>query len=62
MTAAPWPKASGPGSGRRARAICFLASAESGPMTGATLDFDQSILGGGDAAKPDLRPTWGEES
>ena len=45
-----------------ARTICFLASDESGMMTGATLDFDQSILGGGDAAKPDLGPTWGEDA
>jgi NAD(P)-dependent dehydrogenase (short-subunit alcohol dehydrogenase family) len=44
-----------------ARAICFLASAESGLMTGSVVDFDQSILGGGDAAKPTSDPVWGEE-
>lgn len=43
-----------------ARAICYLASAESGMMTGAIIDFDQSILGGGDAAKPPPGPVWGE--
>lgn len=43
-----------------ARAICFLASDESGMMTGAIIDFDQSVLGAGDAPKPDLQPVWGE--
>jgi NAD(P)-dependent dehydrogenase (short-subunit alcohol dehydrogenase family) len=28
-----------------ARAVAFLASAESGLMTGSIIDFDQSILG-----------------
>lgn len=32
-----------------ARGICFLASAESGMMSGASIDFDQTILGVGDA-------------
>jgi NAD(P)-dependent dehydrogenase (short-subunit alcohol dehydrogenase family) len=45
-----------------ARAICFLASEESGMMTGAIIDFDQSILGAGDAPKPDLNPVWGEDT
>ena len=31
-----------------ARGICFLASAESGMITGASLDFDQTIPGVGD--------------
>lgn len=44
-----------------ARTICFLASDEAGLMTGAVIDYDQSILGGGDAAKPDLEPVWGEQ-
>ncbi|MEL7155448.1 MAG: SDR family oxidoreductase [Actinomycetota bacterium] len=44
-----------------ARTICFLASDDAGLMTGAVIDYDQSILGGGDAAKPDLAPVWGEE-
>jgi NAD(P)-dependent dehydrogenase (short-subunit alcohol dehydrogenase family) len=35
-----------------ARVICFLLSEESGLMTGATVDFDQSILGAGDLPKP----------
>ena len=43
-----------------ARAICFLASAESGMMTGAIIDYDQSVHGGGDPPKPDLRPAWAE--
>lgn len=30
-----------------ARTICFLASAESGMMTGASIDLDQTILGAG---------------
>ena len=28
-----------------ARAVAFLASAESGLMTGAVIDFDQTIIG-----------------
>lgn len=35
-----------------ARAIAFLASDESGMMTGSVVDFDQSVLGGGPASKP----------
>lgn len=35
-----------------ARAIAFLASDESGMMTGAVVDFDQSVLGAGPASKP----------
>ncbi len=35
-----------------ARAIAFLASDESGLMTGSVVDFDQSVLGGGDPAVP----------
>ena len=35
-----------------ARAICFLLSDESGMMTGACLDFDQSVIGAGSAPKP----------
>lgn len=35
-----------------ARAIAYLASDESGLMTGAVLDFDQSVPGAGDAPKP----------
>ena len=31
-----------------ARGICFLASAESGMMTGSSVDFDQTIPGAGD--------------
>jgi len=43
-----------------ARAICYLGSDESGMMTGAVIDFDQSVVGAGDASKPDLAPVWGE--
>lgn len=43
-----------------ARAICFLASEESGMMTGTVIDFDQSILGAGETAKPQPGPGWGE--
>lgn len=43
-----------------ARSICFLASEESGMMTGTVIDFDQSIQGAGDAPKPNLDPVWGE--
>lgn len=35
-----------------ARAVAFLASDESGMMTGAVVDFDQSVLGAGPASKP----------
>lgn len=44
-----------------ARSICFLASEESGMMTGAVIDFDQTVQGAGEAPKPDLNPVWGEE-
>lgn len=44
-----------------ARSICFLSSEESGMMTGAIIDFDQTVQGAGDAPKPDLQPVWGEE-
>lgn len=37
-----------------ARAIAYLASEESGMMTGALIDFDQSVIGGGDAPIPAL--------
>lgn len=43
-----------------ARTICFLASDASGLMTGAIVDFDQSIAGAGDAPVPPAIPTWGE--
>lgn len=44
-----------------ARTICFLASAESGMMTGAVIDYDQSILGAdGEGGVPPLTPAWGE--
>jgi NAD(P)-dependent dehydrogenase (short-subunit alcohol dehydrogenase family) len=35
-----------------ARAICYLASEESGLMTGAILDFDQSVVGAGQQPVP----------
>lgn len=37
-----------------ARAICYLASDESGLMTGATIDFDQSVVGAGNQPVPGL--------
>lgn len=37
-----------------AKAVAFLASAESGMMTGALIDFDQSVIGGGN--QPILAP------
>jgi NAD(P)-dependent dehydrogenase (short-subunit alcohol dehydrogenase family) len=36
-----------------ARACVYLASDESGLMTGSNIDFDQNVLGGGD---PPLEP------
>ena len=35
-----------------ARTLCFLLSEESGLMSGATIDFDQSVLGAGFIPKP----------
>lgn len=35
-----------------ARAICYLLSDESGLMTGATIDFDQSVVGAGQQPVP----------
>jgi NAD(P)-dependent dehydrogenase (short-subunit alcohol dehydrogenase family) len=35
-----------------ARTLCFLLSDESGLMTGAVIDFDQSVLGAGFVPKP----------
>lgn len=35
-----------------ARAVAFLASAESMPMSGALVDFDQSVQGAGDPPRP----------
>ena len=47
-----------------ARAIAFLASDESGMMTGSIIDFDQSVLGAGPAPKPPPLddPYWREGS
>ena len=41
-----------------ARAIAFLASDESGMMTGSVLDFDQSVAGGGSQAVPPPYEEW----
>ncbi len=41
-----------------ARTICFLLSGESGLMTGAVIDFDQSVLGAGSPSKPKLGEVW----
>lgn len=35
-----------------ARALCYLLSDESGLMTGATIDFDQSVIGAGQQPVP----------
>ena len=44
-----------------ARSICFLASPESGMMTGSVINYDQSILGAdGEGGVPPLTPAWGE--
>ena len=45
-----------------ARTIWFLSTKESGMMTGAIIDYDQSVLGAGDTPTPDGSPVWGEES
>jgi NAD(P)-dependent dehydrogenase (short-subunit alcohol dehydrogenase family) len=37
--------------GEVAAAVAFLASDDSGMMTGAIIDFDQSVIGAGDAPK-----------
>ncbi len=39
-----------------ARGICFLASDESGMMTGASVDFDQTIPGVGDLPRSEPVP------
>ena len=38
-----------------ARAVAFLLSAESAPMSGALVDFDQSVQGAGDPPRPMVR-------
>jgi NAD(P)-dependent dehydrogenase (short-subunit alcohol dehydrogenase family) len=35
-----------------ARAVAFLASSESGLMTGSIIDFDQQVRGAGDSTVP----------
>lgn len=42
-----------------ARGICFLLSDESGMMTGACLDFDQSVVGAGPGPKATPLDVWG---
>ena len=41
-----------------ARCIGFCASDESGMMTGSVIDFDQSVLGAGNAPVPPPKNTW----
>ena len=41
-----------------ARTICFLLSDESGLMTGACIDVDQSVIGGGSSPKPSPGDVW----
>lgn len=43
-----------------ARTIAFLASDEAGLMTGAIIDYDQTVLGPF-MARADLEPVWGED-
>ena len=43
-----------------ARTIVHLATAESGMMTGAVVEWDQTVLGAGDSVFPG--PQWGPES
>lgn len=43
-----------------ARTVCFVASDAAGLMTGAVIDYDQSVTGAGDAAVPPIGPGWGE--
>jgi len=38
--------------GEAARAIAFLASDEAGLLTGTVMEYDQSVVGGGNAPKP----------
>jgi NAD(P)-dependent dehydrogenase (short-subunit alcohol dehydrogenase family) len=42
--------------GEAARAVAFLASDESGMMTGANIDFDQSVMGAYENAPHPARP------
>ena len=39
-----------------ARVLCFLLSDESGLMSGAVIDLDQSVLGSGDPVRPSSEP------
>lgn len=39
-----------------ARVVAFLLSEESGLMTGAVIDYDQSVIGAGDQPKPGAEP------
>jgi NAD(P)-dependent dehydrogenase (short-subunit alcohol dehydrogenase family) len=41
-----------------ARTILFLLSDESGLMTGAVIDFDQSVVGAGSPSKPKMGEVW----
>lgn len=41
-----------------ARGICFLLSDESGMMTGACLDFDQTVIGAGKGPIPTAKDVW----
>lgn len=44
-----------------ARCICFMASPESGMMTGSVINYDQSVLDGfAESGVPPLTPAWGE--
>lgn len=43
-----------------ARAVCFLLSEESGMVTAAIFDVDQTVNGAGELDVPSLDPVWGE--
>lgn len=41
-----------------AKTICFVLSEESGMLTGAVIDYDQSVVGAGGASKPSADERW----
>jgi NAD(P)-dependent dehydrogenase (short-subunit alcohol dehydrogenase family) len=41
-----------------ARAVAYLSSAESGMMTGSIIDFDQQVLGTGNAIPEPPEAVW----
>jgi NAD(P)-dependent dehydrogenase (short-subunit alcohol dehydrogenase family) len=41
-----------------AKTICFVLSEDSGMLTGAVIDYDQSVLGAGGVSKPREGEVW----